>query len=204
MIPTGTIRPTRQIAALLALAALLGAAACREAESPGAYPAVNPTDCLPDVRLVDQRGREISLSSLKGKPVLIDFVYSSCGSTCPMQTAKMSEVARKLGPELGAKVNIVSLSLDPERDGVAELRGYADRFGAPADGWFFLTGNPASVDEVLSLFRLRRQRTPDGEVMHLPAAFLLGADGVQVRQYNQMAVKPDTMVDDVRRLLGRG
>lgn len=189
--------------AAIALAVVLALAACHTAEAIGSYPAANTNDCLPAVTLVDQHGRSISLASLKGQPVLVDFIYTSCALTCPMLTAKMAAIARTLGPALGSKVKIVSITLDPERDHPAELLKYAEREGANDNGWLFLTGTPQQIAEVLARFNIKRARGEDGSITHTIAAFLLGADGHQVRQYNALEVSPAAVADDVDRSLAR-
>ena len=133
---------------IVSLAAVLTLSACGNREARGDYPAANGNNCLPDLSLIDQHGSTVSLASLKGKPVLIDFIYTSCASTCPMLTAKMAAIAHQLGPALGADVTIVSISLDPEHDSPAELEKYAKSHGADAKGWIFLTGPPAKIDQV--------------------------------------------------------
>jgi protein SCO1/2 len=187
---------------IVSLAAVLTLSACRDREARGDYPAANGNKCLPEVSLIDQHGAEVSLASLKGKPVLIDFIYTSCASTCPMLTAKMAAIARKLGPALGADVRIVSVSLDPEHDSPAELAKYAQSHGASEAGWIFLTGPPAKIDQVLALFKLRRTRESDGSITHSISAFLLGPDGRQIRQYNALDVSPDAVAADVDRARG--
>jgi protein SCO1/2 len=187
---------------IVSLAAVLTLSACGDREARGDYPAANGNNCLPEVSLIDQHGAEVSLASLKGKPVLIDFIYTSCASTCPMLTAKMAAIARKLGPALGADVRIVSVSLDPEHDSPAELAKYAQSHGASEAGWIFLTGPPAKIDQVLALFKLRRTRESDGSITHSISAFLLGPDGRQIRQYNALDVSPDAVAADVDRARG--
>lgn len=194
-------RPGLAIAGLLLAIAL---AACGNREAKGDYPASNRNDGLPDVSLIDQRGEVFSLASLKGKPVLIDFIYTSCASTCPLLTGKMTQVARELGPALGADVKIVSITLDPEHDGPAELDRYAESHGAADRGWIFLTGKPADIDRVLAQYKLRRMRENDGSVMHSVSAFLLGPDGHQIRQYNALDVDAKSVAADVDRALGKG
>ena len=78
-----------RVLAIVSLAAMLTLSACGNREALGDYPAANANNCLPDVSLIDQHGAAVSLASLKGKPVLIDFIYTSCASTCPLLTAKM-------------------------------------------------------------------------------------------------------------------
>jgi protein SCO1 len=196
------IRHSALVLGLVTLAAILTLSACGNREARGDYPAANGNDCLPQVSLVDQHGSAVSLASLKGKPVLIDFIYTSCASTCPMLTAKMAAIAHQLGPALGANVRIVSITLDPEHDNPAELAKYAQSHDANTDGWIFLTGPPAKIDQVLGLFKLRRTRESDGTITHTIEAFLLGPDGRQIRQYNALDVSPAAVVADVDRARG--
>jgi len=189
---------SRRSFAAIAIALMLALSGCNR-EAAGDYPAANGNNCLPDVSLIDQHGRAVSLASLRGKPVLIDFIYTSCASTCPVLTAKMVSVARELGPALGANVTIVSITLDPEHDGPAQLASYAKSQGADDTGWLFLTGKPAQIDQVLGLFKLRRMRESDGSIMHSVSAFLLGPDGHQVRQYNALDVSAAAVVADIDR-----
>ena len=193
------MNPYRSSFAVVALALILAASGCAR-EAAGDYPASNGNNCLPDVSLIDQHGQAISLASLKGKPVLIDFIYTSCASTCPVLTSKIAAVARELGPALGADVTIVSITLDPEHDGPAQLAAYAKSQAVESNSWLFLTGKPADIDQVLAAFKLRRMRESDGSIMHSVSAFLLGPDGHQIRQYNALDVNAKTVAADIDRL----
>ena len=196
------MNPNRRVFAVVALALILAAYGCAR-EAAGDYPASNGNNCLPDVSLIDQHGKTISLASLKGKPVLIDFIYTSCASTCPVLTAKIAAVARELGPALGANVTIVSITLDPEHDGPAQLAAYAKSQSADNNGWLFLTGKPADIDQVLAAFKLRLMRESDGSIMHSVSAFLLGPDGHQIRQYNALDVSAKAVAADIGRSSGK-
>jgi protein SCO1/2 len=200
----------RSATLMLAIAVGLatGFAACSphpiDVVEPGSYAAVNSSDCLPAITLVDQHGHDVALASLKGRPVLIDFIYTTCPGPCPLMTARMAVVAKLLGPKLGRQVTLVSITIDPEHDRPAELEKYARARGADEAGWLFLTGTPAQIDRVLALYHLRRMRNPDGTVNHAAASFLLGPDGHQVRQYQPLEVKASAVVADIERALGRG
>ena len=196
------MNPNRRVFAVVALALILAAYGCAR-EAAGDYPASNGNNCLPDVSLIDQHGKAISLASLKGKPVLIDFIYTSCASTCPVLTSKIAAVARELGPALGANVTIVSITLDPEHDGPAQLAAYAKSQTVDNNGWLFLTGKPADIDQVLAAFKLRRMRESDGSIMHSVSAFLLGPDGHQIRQYNALDVSAKAVAADINRSSGK-
>jgi protein SCO1/2 len=159
---------------------------------------------LTDAKLVDQNGNAVALSSLKGKPLVVDFIYTSCPGPCLMETSKLANVALRLGSDLGSKVTIVSISVDPEHDGPKQLLDYSRQQGADEKGWYFLTGGPAEIDQALSGFKLSRQVEPDGSVGHLVDMMLIGPDGRLVREYNGEVVKAQEIVDDVKKTLNKG
>jgi protein SCO1 len=159
---------------------------------------------LTDTKLVDQNGNTVELSSLKGKPLVVDFIYTSCPGPCLMETAKFANVALRLGNDLGSKVTLVSITVDPEHDGPKQLLDYSHQQGADEKGWYFLTGGPADVDRALAGFKLSRQKEPDGSVGHLVDMMLVGPDGRLVREYNGEIVKAQDIVDDVKKTLNNG
>jgi len=179
--------------------------ACDYAPEPnGAYQASSDADCLPAVSLLDQNGNRVSLASFKGKPVLIDFVYTSCPGPCSVLTSKLVSVAQDLGPRLGKQVQMISITLDPERDSPKVLKEYAWRLGANRHGWLFLTGTPQEIDQVLAPYKVRRMKEADGSVTHMETLFLLGPDGRQRRIYNGVEVKPAVMSAEAEDLAPRG
>lgn len=182
------------LAAAMLAASITFVSACNYAPAPvGAYDAANPGDCLPAVSLTDQNGNHVSLASLKGRPVLVDFIYTSCPGPCSVLTSKLVGVAKELGPELGSQVRMVSITLDPENDTPKKLKDYAERLGAQYSGWLFLTGTPQQIEQVLAAYKLRRLREADGSVSHMETMFLLGPDGRQRRIYNAVEVQPGVL-----------
>ena len=179
---------------------LFAAAGCHRESATSA----SSESVLTDTKLVDQNGDTISLASLKGKPLLVDFIYTSCPGPCLMETAKLANVALRLGKDLGSKVTIVSISVDPEHDGPKQLLDYSRQQGADEKGWYFLTGGPAEIDQALAGFKLIREVQPDGSVGHLVDMMLVGSDGRLVREYNAEIVKAQDIVDDVKRTLNKG
>ncbi|MGO9450507.1 MAG: SCO family protein [Candidatus Binataceae bacterium] len=188
-------------AAVAAVSMSVALAACtRSTETTSAgYSSTDTADCLPaNISLVDQYGKTISLASLKGKPVLFDFIYTTCPGPCLMLTSRMRLIANQLGPMLGSKVTFVSVTVDPEHDGVAQLLDYSKQQGADRNGWLFLTGPPADVERLMAAFKLRRQREADGTVDHVLEYFLVGADGRQLYQYAASHTEPDAIARDVK------
>lgn len=176
---------------------------CACHSNPGAYDAFNRADCLPAMALVDQSGHQLQLASLKGKPVVVDFIYTSCPGPCRLLTQKMARVAARLAPRIGADFTMVSITVDPEHDGPTQLASYIKDQGIDPKGWLFLTGSPVDVDQVLADFQLRRQRDPDGSVEHITGIFLLGPDGHELREYDGEVVKPASVISDLQRVLPR-
>ncbi|MGA2412034.1 MAG: SCO family protein, partial [Candidatus Binataceae bacterium] len=125
---------------LLAVAAIFpsGCKFAREYLPAGAYSSSDATDCLPNITLHDQADKPVALSSFKGKPVLIDFIYTSCPGPCLVLTARMRKIARDLGPQVGSDITLISVTVDPEHDGPKQLAYYAKQQGAVFPGWYFL------------------------------------------------------------------
>ncbi len=184
---------------LIVTSALFAAAGCHSGSTSESSASV-----LTDTKLVDQNGNTISLESLKGKPIVVDFIYTTCPGPCLMETAKFANVALRLGNDLGSKVTLVSITVDPEHDGPKQLLAYSRQQGADEKGWYFLTGGPADVDKALAGFKLSRQIEPDGSVGHLVDMMLVGPDGRLVREYNGEIVKAQDIVDDVKKTLNNG
>ena len=195
---------TTVLAALMAASCAIFGACDYAPEPNGAYQASSDADCLPAVSLLDQNGNRVSLASFKGKPVLIDFVYTSCPGPCSVLTSKLVSVAQDLGPRLGKQVQMISITLDPERDSPKVLKEYAWRLGANRPGWLFLTGTPQEIDQVLAPYKVRRMKEADGSVTHMETLFLLGPDGRQRRIYNGVEVKPAVMSAEAEQLAPRG
>jgi protein SCO1/2 len=117
---------------LCSLAIILGCR--REPELTRFYP-------LPDLSLIDQTDRTITLADLKGKVWVADFIFTNCAGTCPMMTDKM----RKLQDSLPSGIHMVSFTVDPARDTSKALAAYAAEHGATRDRWLFLTGDKQSL-----------------------------------------------------------
>ena len=98
------VRPRRSASFSLIIFAttLLALTGCnRTDEESGAHPVAYNTSGLPNVTLTDQYGQQLPLASLKGKPVLFDFIYTSCPGPCQLLTQHMKLIADQLGPALG-------------------------------------------------------------------------------------------------------
>lgn len=188
-------------AAVFLIAIALGVAACQSrGTEDNTLRSINDTDCLPNLSLLDKSGRAVDLASLKGKPLLVDFFYTSCPGPCLTMTAKMARIADKLGPRLGSKVGLLSITIDPEHDQPKQLASYAKTQDADRPGWFFLTGSREQIDDVLGLYKVKTAREADGTIGHVLAFFLIGPDGRQWNQYPVSDSKTQDIVDDLEKV----
>jgi protein SCO1/2 len=105
---------------------------------------------LPDTVLVTQYGEHRRLSSeiINGRIVVIDFVYTSCTTVCPVLSAILKQVQTQLKERVDSEILLVSVSVDPVRDTPARLKAYADKLQV-GNGWVWLTGEKQTVDGVL-------------------------------------------------------
>jgi cytochrome oxidase Cu insertion factor (SCO1/SenC/PrrC family) len=97
---------------------------------------------VPQFQLTNQAGQPFGLAQLKGKIWIADFIYTMCPGPCPMVSSRMSELQK---PLQDTDVHLVSVSVDPEHDTPAVLRGYAEKLQAQPQRWDFLTGSKESI-----------------------------------------------------------
>jgi len=128
---------------------------------------------VPEVKLVRDDGKTVSLPEElnDGRPVVLNFIFTSCTSICPVMSRVFSQLQRKLGSERD-KVHMVSISIDPEQDTPARLTEYAKKFGAGPQ-WQHYTGTTEASIAAQRAFNAYR-----GDKMnHNPVTFLRAAPG---------------------------
>ena len=101
---------------------------------------------FPNLPVIDQNGRTLNFYDdvIKGKIVVISFIYTSCQDLCPLTTAKMAQIEDKLDGAVGRDLFFVSMSVDPENDTPERMKAFADAFDV-GPGWLFLTGKVADI-----------------------------------------------------------
>ncbi len=123
---------------------------------------------VPDVTLVNQDGRKVKFADLLNAKdtVLLDFVFTTCTTICPLLSLGFLDFQKKLGYE-SEKVQLISISIDPEHDSPKIMKSYIKRYDAHP-GWDFLTGSREDIDKVLKAFNAY---TPN-KMSHAPLIFL--------------------------------
>jgi protein SCO1/2 len=128
---------------------------------------------VPPIKLVRDDGKSVSLADElnDGRPVVLNFIYTTCSGICPLASHIFSQLQRKLGADRDG-VHLVSISIDPEEDTPARLRDYAGRYQA-GPSWQHYTGTMAASTAAQRVFDVYR-----GDKMgHTPVTLIRAAAG---------------------------
>jgi protein SCO1/2 len=186
----------RLLAAMLACASLNVAAHGTKAS--GRLPVIG---AAPEFMLTNQDSERVALADSAGTVRAVTFIYATCKDTCPLLTAKMALMQRKLGADFGRRVRFVSITVEPEVDTPAVLKAYAGKFDADPAGWSFLTGKSEEIQDIVRKYGAFAKRVKPGDVDHLFLTSLVDRKGVLRVQYLGYRFDADEMLRDVRALL---
>ncbi len=163
-----------------------------------AAPADEPA---PDFALVDQDGSTLALADLRGRALLLDFMYTNCDGPCPIQTAAHVEVLNGLPDEVRERVHFVSISLDPARDDPPAMRAYAEARSIDLERWSFLTGDAETVAGVLERYGVGVGGTDGDQIEHMIITYLIDGEGVVIKRYLGMDHATEELQADLVRLV---
>jgi protein SCO1/2 len=190
------------LATLLALAGPGGAATAADDASPAqAHVAGGPTRSLreysiPDVQLVRDDGKAVSLHEEMddGRPVVLNFIFTTCTDICPMSSSVLAQFERRLGAEAD-KVHLMSISIDPEQDTPARLVEYARKYHAGRE-WRHYTGTLAASVKAQQAFGVYR----GGKMSHTAVTLMRAAPGQPWLRLEGFAT-PDDLLRGYRELV---
>lgn len=224
-------RARRLLAALLGAAALAAQAAPAPAQPtrPGepprftlpAGPSVPPAPSLHEAdalrvsqaaigrqlgehALLDRQGRPVRLSSYRGKPLLVSFIYTGCFQVCPTTTRSLRDAIDPLIAAFGAdSFQVVSIGFNQPADSPTAMRAFAAQHGVNRANWDFLSPPPAAVDALLRDFGFSYLATPSG-FDHVVGVTVVDADGrVYAHVYGEQT-RADQLGEPLRQLLRAG
>jgi protein SCO1/2 len=143
--------------------------------------------------LTDQNGRQVTEADFKGKPTLIYFGFTYCPDVCPTSLLLMQTAIEQLGKDAERRVNMVLITVDPERDTPAVLKDYVGNFGPTMIG---LTGTPEQIAAAAKAFRVyyRKVESKDGApylMDHSSIFYLLDRRGQFVRHFTHQSRAED-------------
>lgn len=161
---------------------------------------------VPDVRLVNQDERPLSIKQFKGRALVVTFVYTRCPlpDYCPLMSANFAQLNSAIlgDAALRRRAHLLSVTLDPEHDRPAVLKAYGRTYaGGNFDNWDFATGDPAEVRRLAEFFGLTYKAEGD-QVIHSLRTAVVTPDGKLLKVYRGNEWKPDEVLSDLRNLPG--
>jgi len=165
----------------------------KEAQLPKIGPA-------PDFTLTTQDGKRLSLRDLRGRVTVVTFIFTTCSDTCPILTAKLVGIQRKLAPKR-PKLTFAAITVDPLNDTPAVLKKYAEAHAADPAHFVFLTGPYQEIEDVTRRYAIYSKKNPAGGVEHTFLTSIIDAGGTLRVQYLGSRFDPDEFISDVQSLL---
>jgi protein SCO1/2 len=159
------VRRTLPLIAVVLLAAGCGSSSAKQVQAPPqpkqafAGGELDPPRPAPKLSLHDASGRQFTLSKLRGRYVLVTFLYTHCPDVCPLIASNLNTVLRTVGRK--SNVEVLAVSVDPKGDTAASVRDYAKRMHLEP-GFHFLIGTRAQLRPVWAAWHvLAVDRSPD-------------------------------------------
>src|SRR5579859_8245831 len=133
-------------------------------------------DMAPDFNLVDQFGHPVSLSSLRGREVVLAFIDARCTSLCPLTAEILYDARTRLGPSAAKQIVLVAINANPTATSIPEVQAWSIKHGM-LHQWLFLTGTAAQLQSIYRQYQVYDQVSSSGGVVHDPVTFIIDAKG---------------------------
>jgi len=182
--------------------ALLAATTARAADEAGLKAGVfSPARPAPDFTLRGSDGTELTLSRYRGKVVIVAFGFTSCPVVCPTTLSTLSKAHKELGPD-AAGLQVVYITVDPERDTIERMREYLLNFSPTFVGATGTAEQLAAVRKEYGIFATREAAADGYSFSHSSYTYLVDREG-NLRALMPYGQEPAAYVHDVRILLGK-
>ena len=158
----------------------------------------------PNFALRDAEGRTISLSDLRGKVVVLWFIYASCPDVCPLHSQRIAEIQEMVNQTpMRELVRFIAITTDPKRDTARVLQEYGPARGLDPANWTFLTSGPekpGATRELAERYRLKFSPAKDGYQLHGLVTHLIDKSGNLRARYHGLKFEPVNMVVHINAL----
>ncbi|ETR79359.1 cytochrome C oxidase [Afipia sp. P52-10] len=162
----------------------------------------------PSFSLQDADGRVVSLAGLRGKVVVLNFIYTNCPDVCPLHAERIAELQVMINQTpMKAMVEFVTITTDPKRDTGEVLRDYGKAHGLDPVNWVFLTATPDqpedSTRKIAEAYGLKFTQGDDGMQMHGIVTHVIDQDGRLRARFHGLKFEPVNLVIFVNALTNR-
>jgi len=175
-------------------------AAANSSDKETRLPKIGPA---PDFTLTNQDGRRVSLNDLRGDVTVVTFIFTSCSDTCPLLTAKLVGIQRRLGMD-EPKVAFAAITVDPLNDTPPVLKKYALAHSANLTTFSFLTGTFKEIEDVTRGYAVYWKKQASGTVDHTFLTSIIDRNGTLRVQYLGVRFDPKEFQADLKSVLAEG
>lgn len=130
----------------------------------------------------DDNGKATALASLRGRPLVVVMVYTTCQAACPLLVTDMKRIETALPPKTREQVRFAVLSFDPARDDAARLKAYRRERTLAKERWTLLRASADTVRELAAVLGVKYKPLPNGDFQHSNVISIIDADGIVRRQ----------------------
>lgn len=139
----------------------------------------------PDFKLVDQFGKPVTLSSLRGQEVVLAFIDARCTSLCPLTAQIMYAAKARLSSATASKVALIAVNANTTATSVSVVQSWSIQHGM-LHQWLFLTGSPTQLEAIYRAYKVYDQVNPDGSITHDPLTYIIDASGHERLSYETL------------------
>ena len=169
-----------------------------------------PGDKVPDFALVNQDGKQIHISSFKGHPLLVTFIYTRCPfpDYCPLVSQNFAKIyaATRQDPALGSSLRLLTISFDTAFDTPTVLRQYAATFNQTTGGtsfarWEFAVIPPKDLKTVTDYFGFYYSEQQPGQIVHSMSTSVITPQGTIYKWYDDNDWQPADLIADATKAM---
>lgn len=188
------------VAALLALACAT-AFAHKGQKSERGWERVEADEPAPAFTLTNQDGKRVALKDLRGAPLVLTFLYTTCTDVCPALLHVLTSAEQHLAGNDRDAVRFVGITVDPKRDTPQRLKAYMKERGLDSARWLLLTGSLAEATKVAADYGVVVRPAPKGDFVHNSVFVVIDAQGRERVEFHGFATPPAAIAGELKTLL---
>lgn len=144
-----------------------------------------------------QYGESIEFKDLKGKPLVVVMIYTSCKTACPRLVADMRMIEEKVSGKKGKDIQYVLVSIDPKNDTPEKLKAFAKENGLEDQKWLFLQGTEEGVRDFANIVAVKYKQINPIDFSHSNIISVFDKDGVMQYQKEGLGLENDEIVNRI-------
>ncbi|MBI3372201.1 MAG: SCO family protein [Betaproteobacteria bacterium] len=164
---------------------------------------IEANEPAPAFTLTSHEGKRVALKDLRGAPVVITFLYTTCTDICPILLQVMLGAEQRLSESERRVARFIGITVDPKRDTPERLRAYIKQRGLDPARWILLTGSLAEATKVVSDYGVVVRPAPKGDFVHNSVFVIIDAMGRERAEFHGVATPPEAIAGELKKHINR-